>query len=108
MLAHAVNHIDAQNVDSVLRQIKKGNVEMEKSYIPVRLISMWGKIRMEKSYNYMRDYINEHYWGPKAWLAAHLLEKYVHSKRTKFWNAVGITSIGISKIYGSFKILSYY
>ena len=108
MLGHAVNHMDALDADSVLKQIVRGNVQMEKNYIPVRMITSWGKIRMERSYNYMLDYINEHYWGPKAWLAQGLLNKYVHSRRTKFWNAVGITSIGISKVYGSLKILSYY
>ena len=108
MIGYAVNHIDAYDTDSVLKQIEKGNVQIEKNYIPVRLITDWGKIRMQRSYNYIRNYINEHYWGPKGWLAAHLLEKYVNSERTKFWNAVGITSIAISKVYGSFKILSYY
>lgn len=108
MLGHAINYIDAHDIDSLLKQIKRGNVRYEKSYIPIKMITVWAKKRMEKSYGYTMSYIHDNYWGPKAWLANYMLNKYVRSNRTKIWNVVGIVSVNVSRMYGGLKILSYY
>ena len=108
MLGHALNIVDADNVDDFLRKIRKGEIRHQKRYIPVSMIAMWAKHRMEKSYGYTMDYIHENYWGPKKWLAGYMLNKYVHSNRTRIWNVVGLVSVNVSRMYGGVKVLSYY
>ncbi len=108
MVGRAVNHIDADDVDSVLKQIKRGNVEIECDYVPIRVITAWAKTRMERSYGYTLKYIHENYRQPKAWLAEGLLNKYVNSKRTNFWKVLGLVSVNITRIYVGLKLLSYY
>jgi predicted metal-dependent phosphoesterase TrpH len=108
MLGHALNIVDAHDMDSVLKAIRLGRVQHEKNYIPVKMISAWAKNRLENSYGYTLDYIAQNYWGPKAWLARRLLDKYVNSHRTVVWNALGVFSISMSRMYGGLKVLSYY
>ena len=108
MLGHAINIMDAHDADSVLREIRRGRVQHEKSYIPIKMISAWAKKRLENSYGYTLEYIAENYWGPKAWLARRLLDKYVNSHRTAVWNALGVFSVNASRVYGGLKVLSYY
>jgi predicted metal-dependent phosphoesterase TrpH len=108
MMGCAINNIDAQDVDSVIAEIRKGRVVVEKNYIPVSVLSAWAKARMERSYQDILRYIGENYWEPKAWVARGLLNKFVFSERMKIWKVVGYTSVGISRVYGGLKILSYY
>jgi predicted metal-dependent phosphoesterase TrpH len=108
MLGHAVNIMDAHDADSILKEIRMGRVQHEKNYIPIKMISAWAKKRLENSYGYTMDYIAQNYWGPKAWLARRLLDKYVNSQRTVIWNALGVFSVNASRVYGGLKVLSYY
>lgn len=107
MIGYAINIIDACDIDSVLKKIKKGRVELKKSYVPLKSIENWSRERLRRSYKDVMDYVNENYRFPKKWLAKILLKKFINSQNMLIWDILANISLNLSRIYGLFKILSY-
>ena len=59
MLGVAPNLAEAQDLDSLLKALRKGRTEMVKRYIPVREIVEWNRQRFAQSYDYMMGYMKE-------------------------------------------------
>lgn len=104
MLGTAPNLIDAQDLDSLLKEIGKGRVEIIKRYIPLRQIVEWNRHRFAKSYDYMLNYMKESYSRPRLWVSRRLLNTFINSK-SNFWTLAAKTSLPFIGIYGSLRLL---
>jgi len=99
--AHAVEMIgnsfiktDADDMDSVLKNIKQGSVELEKRYIETWKIIKWLRERMERSRPEMLDYINKNYSKPKAAVSDFLLNQFLKKPESMFWR--GLMALGVN------------
>lgn len=61
------------DIDSVIKSIKKGNVTIKNDYIPVRLVVEWIISRFKLSYSSVIKYMNENYSYPKRYVCRRLL-----------------------------------
>ncbi|NOZ81810.1 MAG: PHP domain-containing protein [Candidatus Micrarchaeota archaeon] len=107
MIGTCFNEIDAWDCDSALVEIKAGRVLRTERYTPLSVIVNWSRKRLEASYQDVIDYINRNYRFPKNRIAAYLLRKFVNSE-SRIWNVLAHLSLNLSRIYGGFKILTYF
>ena len=103
MLGMTANIMDANDVDSALKHIKKGNVKIEGRYIPIPLIVDWVRMRMELSYDDILRYIDRNYSRPKASFARYWLRLFVNNE-SRAWYALGYFSISVSTVYSMLKL----
>jgi len=73
MIGYGINEIDADDVDSILKAIKKGNVKIKTRYTPANIIMRWSISRLKLSYPYTLSYINKNYSLPKRIITRNLL-----------------------------------
>jgi predicted metal-dependent phosphoesterase TrpH len=106
MLGVAPNLVEAQDLDSLLRAIKKRGAEMVKRYIPIREIVEWNRQRFAKSYDYMMGYMKERYSRPMLWVSRGLLNTFIESK-SNFWTLTAKASLPFLGLYGSIRLLRY-
>jgi predicted metal-dependent phosphoesterase TrpH len=104
MLGASLNLIDAKDLDSVLKEIRRGRVEMLKGYAPLRSIVEWNRERFAKSYDYMLDYMRESYSRPMFWVSNRLLNTFIKSK-SGFWTIAARASLPLISLYGCFRLL---
>jgi predicted metal-dependent phosphoesterase TrpH len=104
MLGMTVNHINADDMDSALKMIKRGNVEIEGRYIPIPMVVAWVRQRMKMSYKDILKYIEKNYSSPRAVLARFLLRRFVNSE-SRAWNALGSFAVSVSTMYSVLRML---
>jgi predicted metal-dependent phosphoesterase TrpH len=103
MLGMTVNHIDADDLDSALLEIKRGNVKIEGRYVPVPVVVSWTRRRMRLSYGDIRKYISKNYSKPKAAMALFLLDRFVNSE-SGGWNVLGSFAVSVSTVYSILRL----
>lgn len=106
MIGHSLNIMDADDVDSVLKNIIKGRVVFETRYIQMNDVINWARGRLRRSQKEVLEYMNSHYSFPKAWLYRKLLKKFLRTGNAP-WIMLAEISLNASRIYGILKILSY-
>jgi predicted metal-dependent phosphoesterase TrpH len=106
MIGLAKNLISANDMDSVLREIKKGNVIKETNYISLFDLLEWMRERFIRSYN---DVIKQtyNYWKPKGIIARLAINHFIKNSSSKFWSGMADIGLVISIVYSGFKILTY-
>ena len=100
MLGCSINEIDAQDLDSCLRQIKAGKVSFQASYIPLEKLFPWVKQRFSLSYGDVLQYIDSNYPEPRKWLSKRLLHSFTSSRREGPWYLLGEAGLAGAKGYG--------
>ena len=103
MLGMTANTIDAQNMDSALKRIKKGHVKLEGRYIPVPAIVRWARSRMKMSYADIIRYVDKNYSRPKAAFSKYMLKLFVNNE-SRAWYALGYFSVSVSTLYAMLKL----
>ena len=103
MIGTSINFINAYDLDSLLKEIKKGNVQFKREYIPINIIIEWTKKRLIYSYKDVLNYIDLNYSFPKAWLAKNLLNRFINSE-SSFWEYFAKFGLNLSRIYSFFRI----
>jgi predicted metal-dependent phosphoesterase TrpH len=98
MLGLTVNHIQADDVDGAIREIKKGRVRVEGRYAPVPVVVSWARERMRWSYDDILRYVKKNYSWPKAPISRFFLKRFVGSDSV-LWNGLGYFAIGTSVVY---------
>ncbi len=98
MIGKAVNIMEASDVDSVLKNILKGDVIFETRYVSMDDIINWTRERLRKSYKEVLEYSNSHYYFPKAWLYRKMLKKFMRTSNTPWW-VLAQMSINVSRAY---------
>lgn len=107
MIGIAANSIRARDLESVLKNVRKGRVSFERNYVPMDVVMEWIRERFIRSYGDVLVYINKNYSPPKAWLARKLMRRFVLS-RSPFWDMLWGFSMSMSTLYSGFRLLSYY
>jgi predicted metal-dependent phosphoesterase TrpH len=106
MMGLAVNFADAQDMDGLFREIRKGRVGFRTSCVPTGAVVDWARERITSSYHEVLKYIEANYPRPKAWISRTLVNNFVNS-RGMAWNAVGRLAVGCSALYSGVKLLTY-
>ncbi len=106
MIGTANNIIHAHDMDSALREIKRGNVRIEKKYVPLKTMLDWIRYRFILSYENVFMYINNNYSPPKAWFSKKLIRKFVLSS-SNAWNVLARIGISFTMLYSGFKVFTY-
>ncbi len=73
MLGYGRTLFRSSDIDSILRDIRKGQVEISCSHIPAKIIMEWGVNRLKLSSAYVINYMNENYSWPKRYVCRRLL-----------------------------------
>lgn len=105
-LGLCVNIMDAHDVPSLLKCIKKRQVRFETRYTPMDEIIAWARYRLENSREDVYEYIDAHYAQPKRWLYSKMLKKFLATSNAP-WRALAEMSLGAVRGYGFVKVLSY-
>ena len=84
---------DAQDMDSVLKNIKNGSVELEKRYLERRLMVKWIYERMKRSYPDVIRYVDSSYSRPKAAVSKLFINHFVKNPENMFWRFLMALSI---------------
>ena len=108
MLGLSVNIIEASDMDGALKAIRKGHVQHEKRYVPLKTVLSWVCDRFAMSYQDILAYINHNYSYPKAGIARFFLDSYMSSKRSEIWKILAQIGVSSSKIYGAMNFVARY
>jgi predicted metal-dependent phosphoesterase TrpH len=100
MLGQCINFIDAHDMDSALKEIRKGRVSFQTSYIPLEKLLPWVKRRFSLSYPEVMAYIEKNYWQPKRWFSERLAHKFVNDRNERIWYWIGEMGLAGAKGYG--------
>ncbi len=106
-----LNYIEADDLDSLLNEIKKNRVLHKTSYISRDALTRWARSRFEHSYNHVLGYIESNYNPLKAWLSRRMMYKFVYSDALiarSLWYGLGQASMVLSKPYGALCTLRYF
>lgn len=107
MLAHAFVEVNATNLDGILRSIKKNKAVLHTEYMPLHIIRDMSVRRLQLSYDYVTEYIEDNYWMPKRFVAKKLLSLVNHypGKITHLFRLFTYLSLGGVITYSFFKTL---
>ena len=97
------NWIDADDMGSVLKEIKAGRVGIEPEYIPMGLMVKWVRQRLIGSYMDAVGYVHQNYSAPRKWVSLRLLRKFVMSNSSS-WEALGRFGLGVTGGFVALKL----
>lgn len=106
MIGLARNIIEADDLDSALKAIKAGKVELDVNYSSISGLLEWTRERFVRSYNDVLTQTYD-YWRPKGIVARMLLNHFINNSKGKFWASMGGLGLGVSAVYSGLKILTY-
>ncbi|MEM5812232.1 MAG: PHP domain-containing protein [Candidatus Aenigmatarchaeota archaeon] len=105
MLGASINYVDGFDVESVLKEIRKGRARFFGRYMDIEKLLPWVKKRMLMSYGEILKYADANYPEPKRWVSKRLLHSFVSSKREGFWYILGEAGLAGARAYGFLKML---
>ncbi|MFH1235148.1 MAG: PHP domain-containing protein [Candidatus Diapherotrites archaeon] len=111
MVGYGVTEISAENdVDSILKAIKKGRTSIHGKYIPIKVIQDWSMRRFNDSYWQVMQYIQENYSTPKRWVAGRLLKLTTKSpgKIDYLFKGLAYCSLGAAVCYSAAKSTKHF
>lgn len=111
MLGMSRNFIEeADDVDSVLRAIKSGNITPSRTdYHTAPVLIEWVRERMNLSYMDILEYVNENYAMPKANISKYMLDKFLYSENRALgytWHGLTKFAVHMATLYGGVKLLT--
>ena len=94
MLGNGITEVivKSDNIDGILKAIKRGNVKLHMRYAPMPVVARWSVARLQMSYDYTLNYILNNYTGTKK-----VLSKW----------ALGLPKRSPGRIDHLFKLISY-
>ena len=110
MLGYSLNIVDAYDVDTLIKALKKKKARFIKNYVNPEVMMKWIRTRFELSYEDVLNYIDNNYSPPKAWLSKRMLNRFLFSESwfaKNLWFILGQFGINMAKMYGILRILSY-
>jgi predicted metal-dependent phosphoesterase TrpH len=99
-LGHCINFIDAQDMDSCLREIRQGKVTLRTSYIPLEKLLPWVKRRFALSHEDVARYMEANYSQPRRWLSERLVHKFLNDRNERVWYWAGELGLAGARAYG--------
>ena len=107
MVGLSQNIVEADDLDSVLRQLKLGKASFKTEYVPPKLLVRWVRERFARSYGNIVTYINSNYSYPRASISKFLLDRFVYSDN-RIWNWIAQFSMDMTRMYGFVTMVKYY
>jgi hypothetical protein len=104
MIGNVRNIIDADNMDDIIRKIKKGRVTITGRPVQLGALVRWTRQRMTLSHEAALAYINENYFMFKAWMSKGLLEKFVNSDSNK-WMILAWAGFFLTTYYAAGRVV---
>jgi len=102
-LGSAVNHLQADDLDSALKAIQSARLTHTVSYQSPQQVVRWAYLRLSQSQPVVESSISSTYPQPKKWLAQKLLHQFLRSPEAKKWQALARFGISSAAIYSLFK-----
>lgn len=106
MLGSCINLIDAHDLDSCLREIRRENVSFRTGYSSMGKLLPWTRQRMLLSHGEVLDYIDSNYPQPKKWVSQRLLHAFTSSGREAPWRWLGELGLAGARCYGLARAVS--
>ncbi len=106
MIGLATNLVPADDIDSLLKAIKRGDVIKRSNYSSLSILMEWTRERFARSYNDIIAY-TYNYWRPKGAIVRWLVSNFVKNSKSRLWSGVATLGLGISTLYSGLKILTY-
>lgn len=107
MMGYALNISGANDLDSILKEIKNNKLMFRTRYFPLKILIDWYRERFIRSYVDVLNYIGDNYVYPKALVARALLNKFIKS-RNVFWDGLAHFGLGVSIAYSMFRLTRNY
>ncbi len=92
MLGYGITKVEADDAESVLNAVRKGETELQTHYMPVRVIRNLAVAKLKLSYDHVIDYIEKNYSHPNKFIAKRML---------------GLVNKSPGRVDSLFKLLSY-
>ena len=109
MIATSYNSIpQAHDLDSFLREVKKGDTRKHEAYIPTPVLMDWVKGRFAGSYHHCMQHANRSYGPIKRRLATAMLRGYVKDHTRLRYVALAKLGLGLSRVVGAAKFVKGY
>lgn len=107
MLARAFIEVNATDLDQILKLIKKNRAKLHTQYTPLNVIRDLAIMRLQLSYDYVTNYIDDNYWMPKRFVAKKMLSLVNHypGKISPLIGAFSYLSLGGVITYSLLKTL---
>jgi len=108
MLGHGQIEVKADNLDGVLKEMRKGRIRIVKTnYIPLKLIANLAVEKLRKSYEPTVNYIENNYSWPKKQVSKYLLSwvKKDTAGMENLYKFLTVIAFGSVIVYGRFRRL---
>jgi len=107
MIGRASINARAYDMDSMIREIRKGRATMGKRYVNLSEIKEWSRMRMIEAYIDMLQYIDQRYGRYRAWAFKHLMKRFVLSTNP-IWDVAARASLAGAMSVSLIKTIAYY
>jgi predicted metal-dependent phosphoesterase TrpH len=107
MIGRAAISAEAHDLDSLLKEIMEGRVEISKRYVRLDEIKEWTRMRMIRAYIDVLEYIDKRYGRHRAWALKHLMKRFILS-RNPIWDLAARVSLTGAIAYSLIKTVAYY
>jgi len=103
MIGMGITETKSDSLDSILKDIKYGRVQLVNSYTPARVVADAIVRRLQLSYPYTLNYINKNYSGPKRVISRKMLSLVNKSpgKIDYMFNVMTYISMGAIFLYAA-------
>ncbi len=107
MIGHGFVEVKADDMDGIMRMIRKNKATLHTQYIPLNIIRDVAIRRLQLSYDYVLDYVDGNYWLPKRFVAKKMLTLVNHypGKITNLFRLFTYLSLGGVITYSLFKTM---
>lgn len=107
MIGRAPIEARADDLDSLLKEIKRGGVGICKRYVHISEIKEWSRLRMINAYIDVLSYIDDRYGRHRAWLLKKLVGRFMFSN-DPIWDVAARVSLIGAIGYSLIKAFAYY
>lgn len=107
MIGSSTNFMKANNSDEAIKKIKKGRLEFETHYIPMKEVVEWSRIRLLRSYEDVTDYMNLNWSRPKRALGKYALKRFITTRRTNVFGVFAYVCLGTAILYSGIRSRSF-
>lgn len=107
MIGRASIQVDAHDIDSLLKAIKKGKAKISKNYVMISELEAWNKCRMINAYLQILRYIDARFGRISSYLIKHMMRRFMLSEST-VWSILARFGVVSVMGYGAIKAFSRY
>lgn len=107
MIGRAAIDVNADDLDSLLKEIRRGRAEITRKYVFINEIKEWSRLRMINAYIDVLNYIDDRYGRHRAWLLKKLVGRFMFSN-DPIWDLAARASLTGAIVYSLIRAVAYY